>query len=68
MPRAYKLQRTQVQHVVEVSPDVGEVGQPLQVGGNGAEGDEETAEQQDGDGRHWSQEHRHLSGTHVNVE
>ena len=54
---------------VDHLPDVGQVGEPLEVGGDGPKRHEEPAEQQDGDCRHRAQKHRNLqtSQSQVNI-
>lgn len=44
-------------------PDVGDVGAPLQVGGDGLEADEEAREEQDGDGGDGTHKGGHLGST-----
>ena len=46
--------------VVWNRPDVGHIGAPLQVAGDGVEVDEEAGEQQDGDGCDGAHERGHL--------
>jgi hypothetical protein len=41
-------------------PNIGEVGAPLQVSGDGLETDEEAGEQEDRDGSHWAHKSGHL--------
>lgn len=41
-------------------PDIGEVGAPLQVSGDGLETDKEAGEQEDRDGSHWTHKGGHL--------
>lgn len=41
-------------------PDIGEVGAPLQVSGDGLETDKEAGEQEDRDGSHWAHKGGHL--------
>lgn len=41
-------------------PDIGEVGAPLQVSGDGLETDEESRKQEDRDGSHWAHKGGHL--------
>ena len=56
----HKLPEVRQVDMKQVLPDVGQVGQPLQVGRDGTKGDKESTEQQDADGCHWPQEHCHL--------
>lgn len=43
-------------------PDIGDIGHPLQISRDGVEADEESREEEDGDGRHGAHERCHLGG------